>query len=253
MEHVPCVVARLRRSHAAAKACSLCLAFAFLLPIWPPDASGDAQITTKMDEAELEQRLAFIESRLDRQQRNAMHWRNGWTGFYSLSSAGQAVAALVANDKDAQLYWGVGAVKAAGGLAQVQLKPLSASKSGDGFHALPSRTREERLAKLQQGEALLKTNAAQASERFTWRRRAIGTIANLVGGVVIAAFGEAEGALISTLLGIGVHEATIWTQPADATQDLEDYRKKRWAGQPVRTGRWRLTASPGGAALQVRF
>jgi hypothetical protein len=237
------------------KATSLRPAFALLLSMCPFGASGNAQggSAANMDEAELQQRLAFIQSRLNRQQRNARYWRNGWTGFYFLSSAGQTAAGLAADDNDAQLYWAVGAVKAAGGLAQVQLKPLSAAQGGDSFRALPARTREERLAKLKRGEALLQTNAAQASERFTWKRREIGTTANLIGGVVIAAFGETGAALISTLLGIGVHEATIWTQPGDATQDMEDYRKERWASQAMRTGRWRLTASPGGATLQVRF
>ena len=236
-----------------AKTRSLWYAFILLLPVWPASAGGDAPASTSMHEAELQQRLAFIESRLDRQQRNAGYWRSGWTGFYSLSSAGQAVAAAAADDTDGQVYWGVGAVKAAGGLLQVRLKPLSAADSGDRFRALPTGSHEERVAKLKEGEALLQTNAAQAGERFTWRRRAIGTIANLVGAAVIAAFGETEGAVVSTALGIGVHEATIWTQPTDATRDLEDYRTGRWSKQAARSSRWRLTASPGGAALQVRF
>ncbi|MGD2075667.1 MAG: hypothetical protein PVG38_12225 [Gammaproteobacteria bacterium] len=226
-----------------------------LLTICPAHAEDEAWIAASREitDTELDQRLAFIETRLNRQQRNADYWRNGWTGFYSLSSAGQSVAAFAANDSDGQVYWGVGAVKAAGGLAQVLLKPLAAVESGHDFRALPARSRDERLAKLRQGETMLRANAAQATERFTWRRRAIGTIGNLVGGVVIAAFGEDGAAVISTLLGLGVHEATIWTQPAGAAQDLEDYRKERWAGQAARPGRWRIAANPAGVTLHVRF
>jgi len=244
-----------RNNLMASWTASLRLGIALLPAALPPVASAEvgAPLATEISDAELEQRLAFIEARLNSQQRSVKYWRNGWTGFYSLSSSGQAVAALAANDTDGQVYWGVGAVKAAGGLAQILLKPPSALNSGASFRALPAQSREQRLAKLQQGEALLKTNADETGQRYTWRRRAVGTIGNLVGGVVIAAFGETGAAVLSTLLGLGVHEATIWTQPADAARDLKDYRNGRWAGQAARSNRWRVVASPGGATLHIRF
>ena len=144
-------------------------------------------------------------------------------------------------------------MKTAGGLAQILLKPPSALNSGASFGALPPQSREQRLAKLQQSEALLQTNADETGERYTWRRRAVGTIGNLVGGVVIAAVGENGAAVLSTLLGLGIHEATIWTQPASTARDLEDYRNGRWVGQAARSNRWRVVASPGGASLHMRF
>lgn len=231
------------------------LGIALLLAALPPLASAELwpPLATEISDAELEQRLSFIEKRLNSQQRRVRYWRNGWTGFYSLSSSAQAVAALAAGDSDGQVYWGVGAVKAAGGLAQLMLKPPSAIHSGDSFGALPAQSHAQRLAKLQQGEALLQTNADEAGGRYTWKRRAIGTIGNLVGGVVIAAVGENGAAVLSTLLGLGIHEATIWTQPADAAQDLEDYRNERWTGQAAQRRQWYVQATPGGATLHVRF
>ena len=190
---------------------------------------------------------------MNKQQPGAKYWQYGWTGFYSLSSAGQLLLALDSNDEDDQLYWGVGAVKASGKLAKLLLKPSPAVGSADSFQALPAGNREERLRKLSQGETLLETNAQRAGERFTWKRHAMGIAGNLLGGVVIAAFGDSSDAVISTLLGLAVGETTIWTEPADATRDLEDYRNKRWTRQAAHAGQWRVLASPGGATLHIRF
>ncbi len=226
-----------------------------LLVVWP--ACGAAELSvppaSNLSDAELEQRLTFIETRLNKQQPGAKYWQYGWTGFYSLSSAGQVIAALGSNDNDDQLIYGVGAVKAAGGLAQLLLKPLPAARSGDGFRALPATNREERLHKLARGEALLSSNALRAGERYTWRRHAIGIAGNLLGGVVIATFGDGSDALVSTLVGLAVSEATIWTEPAGAVRDLDDYRNNRWSRQAARAGQWRVLATPGGATLHISF
>jgi hypothetical protein len=207
----------------------------------------------ELSDGELDSRLAFIETRLERRQPAAKTWQYGWTGFYALSSAGQLYAALDSNDNDDQLTYTVGAVKAAGGLAQVLLNPLSAAGSGERFRALPAASREERLRKLADGEAMLEANARRAAERYTWKRHAMGIVGNLLGGVVIAAFGEQDDAVTSTLVGLAVSELTIWTEPAAAAEDLEDYRNGRWSAQAARPGEWRVVATPGGAALHIAF
>jgi hypothetical protein len=233
----------------------LSLATLLLLTAGPAQAAAEGRTAADsgISDAELEQRLAFIDARLERLQPAAKTWQYGWTGFYSLSSAGQAIAALESNDKDDQLNYAVGAVKAAGGLAQVLLKPLPTLHSNDRFRALPADNREQRLQKLARGEALLETSAQRAGERFTWRRHAMGIAGNLVGGIVIAAFGDQGDALVSTLVGLAVAEATIWTEPAAAARDLEDYRSGRWSRRAARPGQWRVLASPGGATLQISF
>lgn len=226
-----------------------------LVAIWPACLSADllAPPAPDISDTELEQRLAFIETRLQKQQTRAKYWQYGWTGFYSLSSAGQAIAAFDSNDNDDQLSHGVGAAKAAGGLAQLLLKPQPALRNGESFDALPARSREQRLHKLAQGEALLDSHAQRAAERFTWRRHAMGIAGNLLGGAIIAAFGDSSDAVTSTLVGLAVSEATIWTEPAGATRDLDDYRNKKWTGQAARAGQWRVLASPGGATLRISF
>jgi hypothetical protein len=233
---------------------ALWLALALLLAVWPAGATADSTASrAAMSDAELEQRLAFIEARLDKRQPGARRWQYGWTGFYSLTSAGQAFAALDSDDNDDQLNYAVGAVKSAGGLALLLLKPQPALGSKDTFATLPAQNRAQRLDKLEQGEALLRDNALHATERFTWRRHALGIAGNLLGGAVIAAYGDSGDALTSTLVGIAVSEATIWSEPTGAARDLEDYRNRNWNSPSVRGGRWRLLAGPGAVALEVKF
>lgn len=226
-----------------------------LLAIGPALAAAEpgTPAMTHISDAELQQRLEFIEARLNRQQPGARYWQYGWSGFYSLSSAGQVVAALDSDDKDDQLNYAVGAVKAAGGLAQLLLKPQPALAGGGEFNALPADTRAQRVQKLAQGEALLETHAQRSAERFTWKRHAMGIAGNLLGGAVIAAFGDSSDALASTLVGLAVSEATIWTEPRQAGRDLEDYRNQRWSGRSAHRTGWQVLPSPGGATLHVRF
>jgi len=98
-----------RNSFTASWKGSLRLGIALLLAALPPIASAEvwAPLAPEISDAELEQRLAFSAARLNSQQRSVKYWRNGWTGFYSLSSSGQAVAALAADDTDSQVYWGL--------------------------------------------------------------------------------------------------------------------------------------------------
>ena len=243
------------RRHITHQAACAWLWITLSLMVWSTLATAEprAPAATDISDAELEQRLAFIQTRLNRQQPSARYWQYGWTGFYSLSSAGQLLLALDGDDNDEQLYWGVGAVKASGKLAKLLLKPTPAVDSGDSFQALPQANREERLRKLAQGEAMLEANALRADERYTWKRHAMGIAGNLVGGIVIAAFGDSSDALISTLLGLAVGETTIWTEPANARRDLDDYRKQRWTRQAAQRTQWYVLAGPGGATLHVRF
>jgi hypothetical protein len=218
---------------------------------WTP--SGFGQVPSDISDSELDQRLRFIENRLEKLNPNSKYWQHGWTGFYAVAAAGQAALAIDEDDNDDQTAQIVGAVKSAGGLAQMLIKPLPAVTSSQHFESLPSGTRAERLLKLEQGEALLYENANRARQRYGWKKHAIGIAANLLGGVVIAVYGDSSDAVTSTILGIAVSEANIWTEPARAVDDLEDYRNN-FHDEP-RTGRsnWRLVPESGGLALKIDF
>ena len=222
---------------------------------WVPSgyAQPPAQSLHDISDSELDQRLKFIETRLDGLNPNASYWQHGWTGFYAAAAVGQAALAIDEGDNDDQTSYIVGAVKSTGGLVQMLIKPLPAVTSHSGFQSMPSQTRAERMLKLEQGEALLYENANRARQRYGWKRHAIGIAANLLGGAVIAAYGDGSDAVTSTVLGIAVSEASIWTEPARAVTDLEDYRNNFRDAPGTGARNWRLAPMRAGVALHISF
>jgi hypothetical protein len=165
----------------------------------------------------------------------------------------QGVLAVDADDSDDEVNYLVGAVKSTGALAQMLIRPLPAVQSASRFQALPSRSREERIHKVAQGEALLHENADRAATRSGWRRHLIGVGANLLGGVAIAAFGDSSDAVTSTLLGIAVSEANIWTEPSRAIDDLEDYQDNKWMQRQTSEVSWRIVPLARRVEVNIRF
>lgn len=231
------------------------LACMIMLIVWVPSSYGQATAQSLHDisESELDQRLNFIETRLEGLNPNASYWQYGWTGFYAVSAVGQAALAIDEDDGDDQTNYIVGAVKSAGGLVQMLIKPLPAATSHSSFQSMPSQTRAERILKLEQGEAMLYENAIRAQQRYGWKRHTIGIVANLLGGVVIASNGDSSDAMTSTVLGIAISEASIWTEPDRAVTDLDDYRNSFHNAQSTGERNWRLVPSNGGVGLALHI
>jgi len=218
---------------------------------WVP--SSYAQSLDEISESELDQRLRFIEMRLAGLNPNATYWQYGWTGFYAVSALGQAALAIDEDDSDDEVRYIVGAVKSTGCLLNMLLKPLPAATSDDVFQSMSAETREERLLKLEQGEALMQENAIRAQQRYGYRKHVIGIAANLLGGIVIAAAGDSSDALLSTVSGIAISEANIWTEPSRAATDLEDYRNQFDGVQKSSVHNWHLVPSSGGTGVVLNI
>jgi len=223
--------------------------------VWSPYLCAEPadRLPVDMSDAELNQRLQFIETRLARQTPNARYWQYGWTGFHAAGAAAQGLLAVDADDNDDEVNYIVGAVKSSGALAQMLIRPLPAVQSSARLQAMPSETREERIRKLERGEALLRENAARAAGRSGWKRHLIGIGANLIGGAAIAAFGDSSDAVTSTLIGIAVSETNIWTEPSRAAEDLEDYRNKKWVRRGTGQATWHIVPMADRVTLHIRF
>jgi hypothetical protein len=99
------------------------------------------------------------------------------------------------------------------------------------------------------GERLLREGAKRAETRYSWRRHLLGIATNLLGGAVIWQLGDARDAAESTLIGIAVGEAQIWSEPWRATGDLRDY-EERFPGERVG---WTLRGRGTGVELVLNF
>jgi hypothetical protein len=130
------------------------------------------------------------------------------------------------------------------------LKPLPAVR---GAEPVLSPSMEKPGDRLESAEALLRENARRAEERTSWKRHLIGIAANLMGGAAIVAFGDTSDAVVSTLTGIAISEAAIWSQPKRAIDDLEDYENRFQRRHAVGRPSWQVSPILAGAVIIVRF
>ena len=98
-------------------------------------------------------------------------------------------------------------------------------------------SREAKLQRLAEGEALLQRISDRAELRTDWKSHAMNVALNTAGGAFIFGFGRDSDAAISMGVGITVGTAQILTAPKSGIQDLEDYQTRfdlYRQGQPYR-------------------
>ncbi len=206
-----------------------------------------------LSEAEIEQRLAFIEARLNEGRTSARAWQYGWSGFFAANMGLQGYLAAKSNSGDNVTYHTVSAAKSAMALALMLLRPLPAVKGAAPTEAMASDTPALKLARLKAAEDLLRTNATRAQERKSWARHLTAIAVHLIGGTAIATVGDVKDAAVSNLTGIALSQVHIWSQPYRAIDDLTDY-ERTFPEKPLPGAlTWELTPMPGGMGVRIHF
>lgn len=174
----------------------------------------------------IEDRLGFIEQRLDDGQLHAQLWQYGWTGVNALGlTLNTAIAASVDNDA-ARAAPIVDAVKSVIGLADLWLRPLPGLHGFDPIRELPGDTPSDLEARLAAAERLLQADADRALERTSLLAHAANLAVNLAGGGIILAADRTGDAVTSTALGFVVGELQILSAPWRPTRNLADYENQ---------------------------
>lgn len=217
-----------------------------------PRASLSGQ-TASLSEEEIDQRLAFIEQRLNAGKPSARRWQYGWSGVFAANAAFRGYMAIKSNNGDNQVSHTVDALKAAGALALLLFRPLPAIDGAEPLEAMPAKTREQKIVRLQAGESLLETNAQRARERTSWSRHLLAIGVNLVGSTAILALGDAKDAVKSNITGIAISQAQIWSQPWRAIDDLKDYEEQFPTTPTAASRSWELSSIPGGLGITIHF
>lgn len=107
----------------------------------PADASS-------LSDAQIDQRIRFLEERLDDSKRHGQIWYGSWLMINGGSMVGHGVAAALTSDHDDTVDRSTNAVLGAIGVANLFLRPLEARYGADPIRGLPEATREDKLAKL---------------------------------------------------------------------------------------------------------
>ena len=218
------------------------------------DAGGAETITINpsgLSNAELDARIAFIEQRLDANQKHAYYWQWGWTGFYGAGLVVQTIRGGMSEDNEHQVDYAVSAIKAAGGVARMYFSPHPGRQGADPIRAMGGNTREAKARKLAKAEELLLASGHIADRRRSIKAHAGNVLVNVAGGAIIWGLGAPSKALESVLLGVAVGTANIFTAPWDANDDVDAY-KARFSGT-ARGWNWKVVPTMGGAAVQVNF
>ena len=205
----------------------------------PASAEPSAVADVRDPDRKIEQRIGFIEDRLDSRRQHAQIWYWGWLTVYSASTVGLGIEAANADKRTDHANYVSQAVLAAVGVGDLLLfRPLDARFGADPIRALPETTPAERQEKLDSAEARLRANAARAATRTSWPLHLANAAANVAAGLVVWAAGDGKAGAVSALIGTLGGEAYIWT-PTTNSSALASRRVRSAAGESCR----RLAAS----------
>ena len=205
------------------------------------------------DEAprDVDERLAFLEERIETQHLHAQVWWESWITFYGVGLIVQSARAIEATDTAERADLIISAVKAAGGVVRYAVDPMKGIQS---FESVPGESQAARLAR---GERILRENADATTPFGPWYAHLINFGINGTGAVIVGAgFDDWKQGLISGGIGFAVGEISLFTQPWEAGDDLEEYEARFGKGQNARRPpqtQLRLVQMGAGAGLHLSF
>jgi hypothetical protein len=177
-----------------------------------------------LPDAVIDQRIRYIEERLDAHKRHGEIWYWSWMAVNSGAVVGLSIAAGVADETPDRVDYASQAGLAALGVADLLFRPLEARYGADPIRQMPETTREEKLAKLQAAEDLLYRNAVRTTERHDWLFHLANLILNAGVGIATGAAGDRTQGAVSAGAGFVGGEIYILAQPAGPEEDWKRYQ-----------------------------
>jgi hypothetical protein len=229
-----------------------------------------------INDAEVKERISYIEKALFSQQLGAQVWWYGWISAYTAGATVQLSLAgthwtdweydhhplhtrKVKDQKFAQdmLVGGLTCVFGVGGKLVFPFKPAYLP---DRLRSMPDGTQAERLAKLTAAEDILKQCAQTEEDGWGWLTHVLNLAVNMGAGLtVVYAFNRPwTDGLMAFAQGEAVSLLDIFTQPRFAIRDLKKYNAKyrgnqKGAGSDPYENELFFTLCPGGIMLGMKF
>lgn len=197
--------------------------------------------------ADTDDRLAFIESSLDENQRSVRLWQEGWSTVYTAAAIGYAGMALDANDRDERTVRALGAVRAALAATLLNLRPHPGAAGAEPIRRLGDDSPGDRLA---EAERILEASAWRTDSKRRPARHLRNLLVNAGFGAAVWALGDRDDALPFTLMGIAGGEALLLTLPEQPRRDLAEYRQRFGAAGTIARS---MTVIPMPGGIRVQF
>jgi len=236
-----------------------------------------AQEQAALSDDEVKERLSFIENALRSTQPAARVWFYGWLAAYSTATVVQEGLAIAhwndvkpADDSpDAPLVRDrafaqdmlVGGATTALGVVGLLLDPFLPAMSYNTLRSLPETTAEERRAKLERAEEILRRCAQREKDGRGLLTHALNLGVNTAAGLAtVLAFDRPwTDGLVTFAVGEAVSLLNIFTQPRRSLRAWDRYEAKRLGKQEASLPEafsktlWAISLFPGGISLKLQF
>lgn len=209
-----------------------------------------SELPPPSNEREAEQRLRFVEARLDAGRRHAQLWHWGWTAANGFSVALNTTSFALDDDSGGRVYSGLQVGISTLGLVDLLVRdPVPGRAGADPIRAGDPATR------LARGEAQLAAAAAHAEARRAWPAHLANAALQTAAAAVLLGIDEPGYAAASFGLGMLGGEAMLWSAPSQPARDWDSYREMVVRGglpaEPKAELRFAPTAQ--GLALELRY
>jgi len=217
-----------------------------------------AERASRLSDAEIDSRIAFVTERLDENRLHAAAWKYGWLvvngGGMIAASTQAAVTHKLGSDH--QVSDITQAVKGAIGVCFLVFNPMPGTSGADPVREMPDQTHEEKLARLEKAEYILARSAERAHSRTSWYLHIGNILFNAALAAPVLGVGNAGLAAQNFGIGAGVGEVQILTAPWEGPRDWEAYERfvASQEGRPVTpTAEWHIVPNGVGLAVVGRF
>ncbi len=198
----------------------------------------------------------------------AKKWWNAWLIGYGAATVVQSGIAITSDELTVKQDMWNGAATTFLGVAGLLLTPLVPGKSELNKIVREGKETGHIYTDSDLYSALLKEIARREKFGRSWKVHAVTLVVNAGSGLVTwLAFDRSfSDGLVIFAINTAVTETQIWTQPVRAVRDYERYIKTvgngiharqegttRTEAPPRPSPKWYFSASPGGAALRIRF
>lgn len=204
-----------------------------------------------LSDAAIEQRLRFLEDRLEGPKTHARVWWYSWLTINAGSMVGLGTAAALTDNDGDRVKNIVKAVTSGIGLSYMLATPLQARLGASPVADMPERTRAQKLAKLRAAEHQLRHNAKRAERRWGLLEHVGNAALNVAAGTATALASKPEEGVDVAVTGFLGGLVFLLTQPSKPAKDWKDYQN---LGRP-KTTRVDVFVNPlpGGGSLNVRI
>jgi hypothetical protein len=215
----------------------------------------------RRSDAEVAQRLAFIEARLERGTPSATVWWSAWYYGYITVTIGQAGFAILIKDKSLRTDTAVGAAFSSVGVLGLGAFDFPARHAAADLARVRASTPEDARRKLAVAERLLAASARAEVAGRSWIPHVAGVAISLTSALVQAfAYKQVASGIVTLVSGVGITEAQVFTRPTAAIDDWRAYQAGAFAsGGPGASSpsaprvQVTLVAHPGGAGIGLSF